>query len=84
MSQGKPGHETIRHVSAGPVRVSTGRTNAKGATVEERPINVVDFMSTVCRALDIVYTKELSAPGGRPISIVDTISATPKTIGELF
>ncbi len=58
-----------------------GRTDAEAATVVERPVNVFDFMSTVCRTLGIDYNKQNHAPNGRPIRIVDR-PATP--IAQLF
>jgi hypothetical protein len=48
-----------------------GRTDAEAATVVERPVNVFDFMSTVCRTLNIDFNKQNHAPNGRPIRIVD-------------
>jgi hypothetical protein len=58
-----------------------GRTSKDGDTVEERPIAVVDFMATVCKALDIDHTKKFETRGGRPIRIVDK---DEKVISELF
>jgi hypothetical protein len=49
-----------------------GRTDARGAAVVDRPISVKDFMATVCRLLDIDYTKQVQTSVGRPIRIVDT------------
>lgn len=48
-----------------------GKTDKQGATVEERPINTIDFMSTACSVLGIDYTKQVQTPIGRPIRIVD-------------
>ncbi len=48
-----------------------GRTDAEAATVVERPVNALDFMATVCRALGIDYNKQNNTPNGRPIRIVD-------------
>jgi uncharacterized protein (DUF1501 family) len=48
-----------------------GRTDAEAATVVDRPVNTFDFMSTVCRALNIDFNKQNHAPNGRPIRIVD-------------
>jgi arylsulfatase A-like enzyme len=59
-----------------------GRTSAKGDTVEERPIPVIDFMATVCQALGIDPNKRIREGGsGRPHRIVDQ-GAKPVT--ELF
>jgi len=48
-----------------------GKTDAEGATVTERPVPVVDFMATVCKILGIDYTKRNTAPGNRPVMLVD-------------
>jgi uncharacterized protein (DUF1501 family) len=48
-----------------------GKTDKQGATVEERPINTIDFMSTACSVLGIDYTKQVQTPIGRPIRIVE-------------
>ncbi len=58
-----------------------GKTDDNAATVTERPVNALDFMATVCRALGIDYTKQNHSPNGRPIRIVDN-GATP--IAQLF
>jgi len=47
----------------------------------ERPISVIDFMATVCRALGIDYAKKNETPGGRPVGVVDKGA---KPIAELF
>jgi Protein of unknown function (DUF1501) len=48
-----------------------GKTDKEGATVVERPISALDFMSTVCSILGIDYNKQNNTPNGRPIRIVD-------------
>ena len=48
-----------------------GKTDKQGATVEERPISTIDFMSTACSVLGIDYTKQVQTPIGRPIRIVE-------------
>jgi uncharacterized protein (DUF1501 family) len=58
-----------------------GKTGAKGADAEERPISSADFMATVCQALGIDHTKNYLARGGRPMPKVDR-GAKPVT--ELF
>ncbi len=58
-----------------------GKTDARGGTVEDRPVKVVDFMATVCRILGIDPNKQVVAPSGRPHRIVDK-GANPVT--ELF
>lgn len=50
-----------------------GRTDRDAGSVVERPINVTDFLATVCTILGIDYTRQNRAPGvDRPIPIVDT------------
>jgi hypothetical protein len=58
-----------------------GKTDKEGANVIERPITTLDFMATICQALNIDHNKRNTAPGGRPIRIVDK-GANP--IKELF
>lgn len=48
-----------------------GRTDSDGAEVEQRPVNVADFMATICKALEIDTTKEFQTRAGRPMRIVD-------------
>src|SRR5581483_2062079 len=48
-----------------------GKTDAEAATVTERPVNALDFLSTVCRVLGIDHEKQNHAPNGRPVRIVD-------------
>jgi len=55
-----------------------GRTDAQAATVTDRPVNVLDFMATVCRVLGIDHNKQNHAPNGRPVRIVDR-GANPVT-----
>jgi uncharacterized protein (DUF1501 family) len=60
---------------------AVGRTDKKGGTVEEGKVTAVDFMATVCKALEIDYTKEFHTPAGRPMRIVDK---GEKVVPELF
>jgi hypothetical protein len=57
-----------------------GATDRTGSTVTDRPINVKDFMASVCQVLGVDYTRKLDTPSGRPIRIVD---AGEKVIREL-
>jgi uncharacterized protein (DUF1501 family) len=57
-----------------------GRTDAKGATVEDRPVTVHDFVATIYQTLGINTTKKHWVKG-RPIGLVD---AEPKPLNELF
>src|SRR5262249_21862867 len=58
-----------------------GKTDKTGGTVEDSPVNVTDFMATVCKALGIDYNKQNTSRGGRPFRLVDR-GATP--VKELF
>jgi uncharacterized protein (DUF1501 family) len=63
---------------------AVGKTDEKaknpGGTVVERPISAPDFFATICAVLGIDPTKELMAPGERPMRIVDKVG---KPIVEL-
>jgi len=48
-----------------------GATDTEGATVAEKPVKTGDFLATVCEVLNIDHTKDNTAPGNRPIKIVD-------------
>ncbi|MDB5391208.1 MAG: hypothetical protein JWM11_6854 [Planctomycetaceae bacterium] len=58
-----------------------GRTDKQGGTVEEGKVTAVDFMATVCKALEIDYTKEFHTAAGRPMRVVDK---GEKVVSELF
>lgn len=60
---------------------AVGRTDKQGATVEERKVSAVDFMATVCKALEIDFTKEFHTSAGRPMRVVDK---GEKVVSELF
>ncbi len=61
-----------------------GRTDRDGAEVVDRPISVPDFLGTVCKVLDIDYSRENRPPGvERPIPLVDT-SKPVKIMTELL
>jgi len=54
-----------------------GRTSADGTTVEaDRPVNVPNFLATICRQLGIDPTRQNMSNVGRPIRIVD-VGAQP-------
>jgi hypothetical protein len=48
-----------------------GSTDATATEPEENPVTIEDLMTTVYHQLGINADKELMAPGGRPIEIVD-------------
>jgi uncharacterized protein (DUF1501 family) len=48
-----------------------GKTDREGATVEDRPVSVRDFMASVCHVLGIDPARKLETPDGRPVQIVD-------------
>ena len=56
----------------------TGRT--PGQTVAERPISAPDYIATLCTALGIDIRQEFTAPGSRPMPLVD---ANAQVIEEL-
>ncbi len=58
-----------------------GKTDARGGTVADRPVSVVDFMATVCKALGIDSTKQIISRTNRPHRLVDK-GANP--VKELF
>jgi len=53
-----------------------GRVDARGGTVTDRPVNVQDFLATMCHALRIDYRKEYMTREGRPMTFL-TPSARP-------
>ena len=48
-----------------------GSSNATASEPEDNPLTVPDWAMTIYKCLGIVGDKELMAPGGRPIEIVD-------------
>lgn len=48
-----------------------GASDATASEPDEKPLTVEDFSTTIYHQLGIVADKELMAPGGRPIEIVD-------------
>jgi hypothetical protein len=58
-----------------------GRTSKDGTTVEDRPVEVPDFLNTVCQILGIDPLKKNTSNVGRPIRIVHKDS---KAIKELL
>jgi hypothetical protein len=58
-----------------------GRTSKDGMSVEERPVNVDDFLATVAGAVGIDIKKQNQSNVGRPIRIVEP---TAKPIKEVL
>jgi uncharacterized protein (DUF1501 family) len=58
-----------------------GRTDKEGGTVEDRPVSAIDFLATICQALDIDYEKNFYTKDGRPMR---TVAKGEKVIKELF
>jgi arylsulfatase A-like enzyme len=58
-----------------------GRTDKQGGSVENRPVSAIDFMATICSALDIDFNKNFYTRDGRPMRIVDK---GEKVVRELF
>ncbi len=48
-----------------------GTSDATASEPDEKPLNVMDFATTIYNQMGIVADKELMAPGDRPIEIVD-------------
>lgn len=50
---------------------AVGSTDAGGTAVVDRPVRVPDLLATLCRAVDVDFTKQNTSNVGRPIRIVD-------------
>jgi len=48
-----------------------GKTTADGMDVAAEPVSVEDLFQTMCRAIGLDPTTELTSPSGRPLKIVD-------------
>jgi uncharacterized protein (DUF1501 family) len=57
-----------------------GSTGGKGSEPEGRPVSAPDFMATICKALDIDYTKSFTVRG-RPIA---KVNKDAKVVKEVF
>jgi hypothetical protein len=57
-----------------------GKTSAGGDSVTEHPVNVPNFMATVCTALGVDPTKQNMSNVGRPIRIADAGSKPIKEV----
>jgi len=53
-----------------------GRVDNRGGAVTDRPVNVQEFLATMCQALRIDYRKEYMTREGRPMTFL-TASARP-------
>ena len=58
-----------------------GSSNSTASEPEENPVRVEDVLSTVYAQLGINVDKELMAPGGRPIEIIDGGEVVKDLIG---
>jgi uncharacterized protein (DUF1501 family) len=58
-----------------------GKTSADGMTIEERKVEVPDFLGTVCLALGLDIRKQNNSNVGRPIRLVEP---TAKPIKEVI
>lgn len=70
-------------LAGGGIKASqvVGKTDTMGGTVVDRPISGIDFLATVCTALDIDYKEQFKTPDDRPVRIVDK---NEKVVKELF
>jgi uncharacterized protein (DUF1501 family) len=59
---------------------AVGKTAKDGTKVEDRPVNVQDFLATICEALGIDPLKQNMSNLGRPIRIVDKTANPIKEI----
>ena len=48
-----------------------GRTSDDGMTVEDRPVNTAELLTTVCRALGVDPMQQNMSNVGRPIRLVN-------------
>ena len=48
-----------------------GSSNSTASEPDKNPVTVPDLMATIYKQIGIVADKELMAPGGRPIEIVN-------------
>jgi hypothetical protein len=55
-----------------------GRTSASGEAVADRPVQIVDFLATICKAVGVDPSRQNMADGERPIRLVD-LKAKPVT-----
>lgn len=55
-----------------------GRTSADGGSVAEKPVQIVDFLATICKAVGVDPSRQNMADGERPIRLVD-LKAKPLT-----
>ena len=62
-------------VKAGQV---IGRTKVDGNEVAERPVQLIDFLATVCKAVGVDPSRQNTVDGERPIRLVD-LKAKPVT-----
>ncbi|HEV7403584.1 MAG TPA: DUF1501 domain-containing protein [Chthoniobacteraceae bacterium] len=58
-----------------------GSSDADGMEPKDRPVQVPDLHASVCHALGIDHTKELTTPTGRPMKLV---KEGAKPVAELF
>ncbi len=58
-----------------------GSSDATASEPDENPLTVEDFATTIYHQMGIVADKELMAPGGRPIEIVDGGKVISEMVG---
>jgi hypothetical protein len=57
-----------------------GKTSPDGMEVKERPVNVPDFLATVCKSVGIDPTKQNDSLVGRPIRLVEPNAVAIKEV----
>ena len=58
-----------------------GKTSESGESIDERPVNVPDFLATVCKILGVDPMTQNMSNVGRPIRIAEP---TAKPVQELL
>lgn len=72
-------------LAGGGVRggIVVGKTDDTGAEVVDRPLTVVNLISTIYTALGIDPLSTFPSPGGRPVVLVDSQNFDPQPIHEI-
>ena len=58
-----------------------GSSNSTASEPEDKPVRIEDVLTTVYRQIGINADKELMAPGGRPIEVIDGGEVVTELIG---
>ncbi|MCX5659499.1 MAG: DUF1501 domain-containing protein, partial [Planctomycetota bacterium] len=66
-----------------PGGLVVGKTNADGSEITDRPVTVVQLLSTVYTLLGIDPEKPLPSPGGRPVPMIDSQKEDATPVREI-